>query len=46
MINSFLQDKLENGRLDGKGGLSSSYVRSIMIVIKSAMKYAIEEGFC
>ena len=46
MINSFLQEKIENGRLDGKGGLSSSYVRSIMIVIKSAMKYAVEEGLC
>lgn len=29
VINSFLSDKLEHGRLDGSGGLSAAYVRSI-----------------
>lgn len=29
LINQFLISKRENGRLDGKGGLSNSYVKSI-----------------
>ena len=43
MVNTFLQEKLENGRLDGKGGLSSSYVRTLMIIIQSAIKFAVDE---
>lgn len=46
IINSFLQDKIENGRLDGKGGLSPSYVRSMMIIIQSAINFASEESLC
>lgn len=46
MINSFLKEKLENGRLNGKGGLSPSYVRSIMIVMNSVINYAIAEKMC
>ncbi len=33
MINSFLEEKLNNGRIYGQGGLSKSYVKSIMLVI-------------
>ena len=43
-INLFLQQKLENGRLDGAGGLSPSYVRSIMVVINSVLNYAVKEN--
>lgn len=46
IINNFLNDKLTNGRLDKKGGLSSSYVRSIMLVINAAIKYAVSEQMC
>lgn len=46
MINRFLKRKLESGRIDNKGGLSSSYVRSIMLVIGAVMKFAAEEQFC
>jgi len=46
MINSFLQKKLEHGRLDGKGGLSPSYVRSISLIISSVLKYATTEELC
>lgn len=46
MINSFAMEKMQNGRLDGKGGLSSSYVRNMMIIISSAMKYAADEQMC
>lgn len=44
-INSFLNNKLLNGRIDGTGGLSPSYVRSISLVISSALNYAVSEGF-
>lgn len=46
VINAFLADKLDHGRLDGKGGLSPSYVRSIMLVIRSAINYAAAEKLC
>lgn len=46
MINEFLAKKLSNGRIDGSGALSSSYVRSIMLVITSALKYAVSENVC
>lgn len=44
-INCFLANKLNNGRKDGKGGLSSSYVKTLAIIIESALDFAIEEGF-
>lgn len=46
LINNFLFDKLQNGRLDGKGGLSASYVKTIAIIISSALEFAANEGFC
>lgn len=45
-INRYLNEKLENGRLDNKGGLSASYVRTISIIINSALKYAVNEELC
>lgn len=44
-INCFLNAKLANGRRDGCGGLSPSYVRSISFIITSALNYAVAEGF-
>lgn len=41
-INTYLADKLQSGRIDNKGGLSPSYVRSIMLIINSVLTYAIE----
>lgn len=46
VINAFLANKLAYGRLDGKGGLSTAYVRSIMLVINAAMNYAAAEKLC
>lgn len=46
VINSFLAKKLQNGRLDGSGGLSAAYVRSISLVISSALKFGAEQGMC
>lgn len=45
-INTFLTDRLQRGRLDGKGGLSPSYVRSISLIITSALNYAVNEELC
>lgn len=45
-VNDYLNRKLLYGRLDGKGGLSASYVRSISIIIDAALKYAVAEQFC
>lgn len=45
-VNTFLTRKLEAGRLDGKGGLSPSYVRTMAQIIQSAMQFATEEGYC
>lgn len=46
LLNDYANRKLKSGRLDGKGGLSPSYVRTIMIIVSSVMKYAAAEGFC
>ncbi len=46
VINRFLSAKLENGRLDNKGGLSPAYVRSIALVISSAVAFGVSEKMC
>ncbi len=45
-INIFLDKKLKNGKVSGKGGLSPSYVKTIAVIIESALKYAQSEGYC
>ena len=37
---------MENGKLDKSGGLSASYVRSIMLIINAALKFAADEEMC
>lgn len=46
VINQFLNSKKEAGRLDGQGGLSNSYVKTMAIIINSAMNYAAEKEMC
>ena len=46
VINSYLADKLHNGRVDGSGGLSAAYVRSITLVINSTLQFGMEQGVC
>lgn len=46
VINNFLTQKLQSGRIDKSGGLSASYVRSIMLVVNSALKFAVAEQMC
>ena len=38
-IKSFVQDLLQNGRLDGKGGLSVKTVSDILVVLKDILHY-------
>ena len=45
VIDSFLRDKLENGRLDGRGGLSPKTVRDLAAVVKTAIRYGVENGW-
>lgn len=42
-IAAFLQDKLHNGRLDKKGGLSAKTIADILCLIKSAVKMALRD---
>lgn len=46
VVNDFLERKLQNGRLDQRGGLSASYVRSMMLIINSALEFAVKEEMC
>ena len=45
ILNEFLAEKLLNGRIDKKGGLSPSYVRTMMIIINSTLNYSHEMGY-
>ena len=38
IINTFLKDKLESGKLDGKGGLSKNTVYDISLILKQVFK--------
>lgn len=46
LLNRFLMTKLETGRLDHSGGLSPSYVRSIALIISSAISFGVTENLC
>lgn len=46
VISDFMNRKIQAGRLDGNGGLSSSYVRSIMLVLNSVINFSEEEKLC
>ncbi len=46
VINKFLEDKLQSGKLDGKGGLSAAYVKAMSNVIKMVIEYAVSEDLC
>lgn len=46
VINSYLNNCLRIGRIDGNGGLSPSYVRGIAHIISAAMRYGANEELC
>lgn len=45
LLEGFIRDQLDSGRLDGKGGLSPKMVTDILTIIKSSMEYARYNGF-
>lgn len=45
-INSFLAGKMKSGRLNNKGELSASYVRTMAMIIQSVMRFAADEEYC
>lgn len=44
LVEKFVEEKLINGRLDGKGGLSPKTVTDIITIVKSSMDYAAYNG--
>lgn len=44
LLENFVSEKLQNGRLDGKGGLSPKTMTDIIIIIKESFKYAQSSG--
>lgn len=44
LIERFIREQLDNGRLDGKGGLAPKTVTDILAIIKSSMEYARYNG--
>jgi len=45
-INAFLLQKSVNGRLDGKGALSPSYVKKIAFIMNASLEYASKQNLC
>jgi len=43
-VNQFVKDKLQNGRLDGKGGLSPKRVHDILSILLQAIQYGEKKG--
>jgi len=43
-ISQFAKNKIENGRTDGKGGLSSKTVRDMLSIIKTLVDFAYDEN--
>ncbi len=44
IIQKFYNDKLENGRLDGKGGLSPKTIKNIHVMLHEALEQALKNG--
>ena len=44
-INRLLHAKSERGKLDGTGGLSPNYIRTIRFILVASIKYAAREGY-
>ncbi|MBC7341192.1 MAG: site-specific integrase [Clostridia bacterium] len=44
MLQAFYNEKLERGRADGKGGLSTRMVRYLHTIIREALQQAVKEG--
>lgn len=46
IINEFLNTKIMNGRIDKTGGLSGNYVKTMLIIIQSALDFAVDQEWC
>ena len=46
LLADFMNRKLQNGRIDRTGGLSPSYVRTMMMIIFEIIDFAAEEDMC
>lgn len=46
LIGIFTEQKLRRGKLDGSGGLSSFYVKTMLYIIQAVMAFACDEGLC
>lgn len=46
LLADFMNNKLQNGRIDRKGGLSPSYVRTIMLIVFEIIDFAVGEDMC
>lgn len=44
LIQSFLDSKSENGRVDGKGGLSPRTIRTFYLILKQSLDLAVDDG--
>jgi len=45
ILERYMDEKLKNGRLDKKGGLSPKTVTDIITIIKSSVEYAVYNGY-
>ena len=46
VLNRFIDEKLRVGRLDAQGGLSISYVKTLVFIIRSAVDFAVLQNYC
>lgn len=44
-VSDFIRDKMKNGRLDGKGGLSPKTIQDIFTVLKQILNYACNKQY-
>lgn len=45
-INKFVAYKYANGKLNGTGGLSASYIQTMCYIINASLAFAADNGFC
>lgn len=46
VVNNFLNQKLEYGKINASGGLSTSYTATLMWIIHAALDFAVQEQYC
>lgn len=46
VISAFIEQKLRCGKLDGSGGLSASYVKTMLYILQAVMSFAADHELC